>query len=108
MKNNFTIDGDEAILKINKNIYTKEVLVQACYVKLENFYFLIDEEGDNFVISMKYKEEDKDNDLQKACYEFFDELLESQSYIDQLKRTSEIRQTILERALMTQRVDENK
>ena len=105
MKNNFTIEGNEAVLKINKNIYPKEVLVQACYVKLENFYFLIDEEGEYYLISMRYKEEHKDNDLKRAAHEFFDELIESQSYIDQLKRTSEIRQTILERALLSQTQD---
>lgn len=100
MKTNFTIDGDEAIIKINKNIYPKEVIVQATYVKLDKFYFLIDEDENYFIVSMRFKEEK--GDLKNAIYEFFDELIESASYLDQLKRTSEIRQTILEKALLTQ------
>ena len=107
MKSNFEILETEAILKINKNIYPKEVIIQATYVKLENFYFLIDEEERYFVISMKFKEKEQNTNenLQRAVYEFFDELIESQSYLDQLKRTSDLRQIILEKALLAQTLD---
>jgi len=107
MKSNFEILETEAILKINKNIYPKEVIIQATYVKLENFYFLIDEEEGYFVISMKFKEKETNTNenLQRAVYEFFDELIESQSYLDQLKRTSDLRQIILEKALLAQTLD---
>lgn len=107
MKSNFEILETEAILKINKNIYPKEVIIQATYVKLENFYFLIDEEEGYFVISMKFKEKEHNTNenLQRAVYEFFDELIESQSYLDQLKRTSDLRQIILEKALLAQTLD---
>lgn len=104
MKTSFEMHGDEVILKINKNIYPKEVILQATYVKLDEFYFLIDEDENYFLVSIKYKEES--GDLERAAYEFFDELIESASYLDQLKRTSELRQTILERALLTQSLDE--
>ena len=99
MKDNFSIEDGIATMKINKNIYPKEVLIQTSYVMLENFYFLIDEENNNFIIEMKAKE---DSNLEEGVYQFFDELIESQSYLDQMRRTSNIRQTILERALLTQ------
>lgn len=107
MKSNFEILDGEVIIKINKNIYPKEVIVQATYVKLENFYFLIDEEEGYFIISMKFKEKGSNTkeNLERAVYEFFDELIESQSYLDQLKRTTDLRQIILEKALLAQTLD---
>lgn len=106
MKKNFSIEKGVITLRVNRNIYTKEIIVQTCYVMLEKFYFLIDEEGDSYHVEMKPKE--KRDAKEEDAYSFFDELIESQSYLDQLKRTSEIRQTILERALLTQYVDEKK
>lgn len=105
MKQNFEICDGEAIIKINKNIYSKEVLLAAAYVKLEDYYFLIDEEGENYLISLSFKDESKnvDESLKGAVYEFFDELIESASYIDQLKRTSSIREKILSAALLGQK-----
>jgi His-Xaa-Ser system protein HxsD len=106
MKSNFKIKDNTAIIKINKNIYPKEVLIQATYVKLDKFYFLIDEDENYYIVSMKYKEKNEKNNLEKAVFEFFDELIESQSYLDQLKRTSKIREIILERALLGQTLDD--
>lgn len=104
MNKNFEIKNNEVLIKVNKNIYSKEVLVQASYVKLEDFYFLIDEKDGYYYVSMRYKEKEMNNEenLEKAAYEFFDELIESASYIEQLKRTSDLRQTILEKALLEQ------
>lgn len=105
MKTKFEIKDNIATIKINKNIYPKEVLIQASYVKLDEFYFLLDENENYFIVNLKYKERKKTNDLEKAVYEFFDELIESQSYLDQLQRTSKIREIILEKALIRQTVD---
>lgn len=99
MKTNFEINDNIATIKINKEIYPKEVITQTTYVMIENFYFLVDLDENYFIIEMKKKE---GNLEEKDVYQFFDELIESQSYLDQLKRTSQIRQTILERALLTQ------
>ena len=101
MKKNYSIDGATATIKISKNIYPKEVLVQACYVKLEDYYFLIDCDENNYIVNMSLKDgaELKDENIM----EFFDELIESASYIEQLRRTSEIRSKILEAALLPQK-----
>lgn len=106
MKSNFEVQGDEAIIRINKNIYPKEVLLQATYVKLDQFYFLIDEDENYYIVTMAYKEKGTNNDLSIATYQFFDELIESQAYINQLSRTSKIRELILERALLGQTLDD--
>jgi His-Xaa-Ser system protein HxsD len=102
MKSNFEINGNEAIIKINKNIYSKEIVVQTTYVLLDKYYFLIDCEEEYWIVSMVPKEEGKISE--KSVYRFFDELIESSSYLDQMKNTSEIRQMILERAILTQGV----
>lgn len=102
MKSNFEIKEDIGIIKINKNIYPKEVITQTTYVMLEEFYFLIDIDENYFIIEMKKK---NGKIQEEDIYTFFDELIESQSYLEQLKRTSEIRQIILERALLTQNLN---
>ncbi len=105
MKSNFEIVDNEAIIKINKEIYSKQVVVQTTYVLLDKFYFLIDCDDKNWIVSLKFKDEDnKENNLNDAVYGFFDELIESSSYLDQMKNTSEIRQLILEKAILSQGV----
>ena len=98
MKKNYSIDGKTATIKIDKNIYPKEILVQACYVKLEDYYFLIDCDEKNYIVNMSFKDGSEIKD--KNIMEFFDELIESASYIEQLRRTQEIRSKILEAALL--------
>lgn len=105
MKKNFEIKDNTAIIKINENIYSKEVLIQTAYVKLEKYYFLIDKKDNYFIISMKFKDPSKKIN-EKAIYAFLDELIESQSYLEQIKRTSKIREIILEKALIGQTLDD--
>lgn len=107
MKSNFEIVDNEAIIKINKEIYSKQVVVQTTYVLLDKFYFLIDCDDKNWIVSLKFKDEENENineKLTEAVYGFFDELIESSSYLDQMKNTSEIRQLILEKAILSQGV----
>ena len=106
MKSNFDIKDDVAIIRINRNIYPKEVIIQATYVMLEDFYFLVDEDENYFIVNMKFKEDKEENNLQLAIFRFFDELIESQAYIDQLTRTAKLREIILERALLGQTLDD--
>ncbi len=109
MKQNFKISDNESIITINKEIYSKEILIQATYVKLEDYFFLIDIEDDNYIISLKYKDNkmNTSENLEKATYEFFDELIESASYLDQLKRSSKVREKILQAALLGSKEKKN-
>lgn len=102
MQQHFRIENQKATLYLNRELYPKEVIIQACYVKLEEFYFLIDADDQYFYVYLQPKQQLTEEKLRQAAYDFFEELIESQSYLDQLKRTKEIRQTILERALLTQ------
>ena len=105
MQKNFKIENREANISINKNIYEKNTLLHATYVKLEKFYFLVDEDEKNYIISMRKKE---GNIEEKDVLEFFDELIESAAYLEQLKKTSSIRQTILEKALIPYSIEKDK
>ena len=92
------------LLKSIKKIYPKEVLIQAAYIKIEKYYILIDKDENYFIVTLKKKDE---SELKEdSVYEFFDEIIESQSYLDQLERTSKLREIILEKALLSQTVDD--
>jgi len=99
MKTNYEINNNIATIKINKEIFSKEIIIQTTYILLEKFYFLIDSDKNYFIVEMKSKDKPI---TEKDVLKFFDEIIESQSYIDQLKRTSKIREIILEKALITQ------
>lgn len=103
VKSSFEVVGDEVILKVNREIYSKEVVVQATYVLLEKFYFLIDCDESYWIVSLKVRE-DCDVELESSVYLFLDELIEAASYLDQMKNSSEIRQMILEKAILSQDV----
>ncbi len=117
MNQNFQIKDNLLTLKINKQIYPKEVIIQTTYVMLENYYFLIDKDDKYYIVYIKLKNKANNENkqglhinpnkalLEKAAYEFFDELIESQSYLDQLKRTAKTREIILEKALLPQTIN---
>lgn len=100
MEKNFSIDNGVAIIKVNKNIYPKEVISQTTYVLLEDYYFLIDEEDKYYTIEIRGKNKEI---TEEDILSFLDELIESQSYLDQLKRTNGVREKILEAALIGQK-----
>lgn len=109
MEQPFEIKENYSIIKINKNLYPKETLIQTTYVLLDEFYFFIDENEKYFLVRLEHKENQNPSkqDLEKYSKQFLDEIIESQSYIDQMSRTSKIRETILEKALLSQTIDED-
>lgn len=106
MEKNVILNDDNIIIKINKEIYSKEIILQSTYVLLDKYYFIIDIENDYWLITIKNKKENSKLTKQDAL-NFFDELIESASYLDQLKRTSKIRETILEKAILAQTIDDD-
>jgi His-Xaa-Ser system protein HxsD len=105
---NFELNSNKnyARIKISKEIYDKEVIIHATYVLLDKYYFLVDVDNkeNNFIIHMWAK---KENSLSKKdVLSFFDELIETNSYLKQLENTKDLREILLERALLTQKIDE--
>jgi His-Xaa-Ser system protein HxsD len=101
-KYEFLEENKKVKIYLPEKIYTKEVILQTTYVLLEKYYFFIDFDNkeNNFIVYMWSKEDHSLNI--NHINQFLDELIESASYIDQLKRSKEIREIILERALLTQ------
>jgi len=107
-KSNFILDKDKIILKVNKKIYNKKVITQTTYVLLDKYYFLIDEDDRYYIVEIKKKDTINQEFISaKDANIFLDELIESSSYLDQLERTSQIRELILEKAIISQTVDED-
>ncbi|MEC8339963.1 MAG: hypothetical protein VXZ40_05015 [Nanoarchaeota archaeon] len=100
MNSNFEIKENCAFIKINSELYTKDILFQASYVLLDEFYFFIDKEEDYFFISMKPREGEIS---EENILVFYDELIEASAYVEQLKKTSSIREALLESALFSQK-----
>jgi len=94
-------ENNIATIKINKQLYSKQAILQTTYVLLEDYYFIVDLENDYFIITMKKKQ---GQITEENIYDFYNELVESQSYLFQLKNTKELRETILKRAILTQNI----
>ena len=98
------IENDVLVLKIPKSLYTKEVLFHTAYVLLEDYYFFLDVEEDYYVIEVRLKNPSgnvQDKLLQSERH-IQDELIESAAYLQQLQKTSKVRELLLEKALLTQ------
>ncbi|MEC8220676.1 MAG: hypothetical protein VX028_01275 [Nanoarchaeota archaeon] len=100
MNSSFEIKDNCAYIKINSELYTKDILFQASYVLLDEFYFFIDKEDGYFSISMKPREGEISEEV---ILVFYDELIEASAYVEQLKKTSGIREALLESALFSQK-----
>lgn len=94
--NSFNKDFVE--LKFSKEIYNKEVLIEACYILLDDYYFYLDLDENNFIVSIFEKE--KNFDKQEVIGIFLDELIETSAHKNQLKNTQKLREILLEKALI--------
>ena len=102
MEDIFQVVDGSLVLRLNSNLYTKDVLFHAAYVLVEDFYFHFDIEGDYYVVRLTPKKKYDEDGLKNLGNIFLEELVESKGYIDQMSRTAGIRETLLQRALMTQ------
>jgi His-Xaa-Ser system protein HxsD len=99
MDNHIKIENDFVVLKINPKVYPIETVYSAAYVFLDKAYVVLD--GDpkkEIVIKLKPKEK---YDLKKLGNEFFNELINYADYHKRAKDTKELRQMILQRAIIT-------
>lgn len=99
----YKTDNDKATFKLNKEIYSKEIILQTSYILLEDVYILIDTDEKYYYLHVKKK--NKKLSFEQISEKLLDELIEANSYIEQAKRTSTIRQTILEKALIENTID---
>lgn len=98
----FEIDkeSNSVIVSVNPKIFPLEVIYSAAYVFLDKVYIMMD--GDPQAnISVQLKAKNSSEDLQSLALEFNNELVSYAVYVVQAARTSEIRKTIVQRALAT-------
>lgn len=86
-------------VSINPMIYPLEVIYTASYVFLDRAYIVIDGDPEKEII-VKIRPKDKDGN-EKIGLEFNNELINYLEYKTNLEQNKEIRQIILQRALMT-------
>ena len=90
---------DSTVLKINPKIYPLEVIYSASYVFLDRAYILLDGNPESeILITLKPKAVE---DLDKLSGEFLNELINYADYRERAEQTKKIRETILQRALIT-------
>lgn len=103
MNQNSEIENNSVHIKLNEEMYSKEVLFHASYVLLEQYYFYFDKKNGYFEIQITPKTPiENQQQLKEIENKFLQELVESAAYLKQLEKTSGIRQLLLERALLTQ------
>ena len=93
------IKDNSAIISVNPKIYPLAVIYSASYVFLDRAYILLDGSPEKeILVKLKPKE---GNDPEKLADEFFNELINYADYSVRAEQTKKIRETILQRALIT-------
>lgn len=85
-------------VKLNTSLYTKEVIFETCYILLDDYYFFVDLQEDEYVVKIFEKQNDFDKEI--ATKTFLDELIETTAQKQKIKETQKIREVLLEKALL--------
>lgn len=99
MEENIKINGDSITITINPQLYSLETIYSASYVFLDRVYILLN--GDpkkEIIIELQPKEPE---DLKKLGGEFLNELINYGDYQKRANETKEIREMLLQRAIIT-------
>jgi len=95
-------EKNQVVVSINPKIYPLEVIYSAAYVFLDKFYTIIDGDPETeIIVKLKAKEPTSREDLEKAAFEFQNELVNYSVYVVQAARNKDIRKAIVEAALGT-------
>ena len=100
MDEQIIIEGETAKLSINPKIYTLESIYSASYVFLDKAYVLLNGDPKKEII-IKLKSKKEKEDLKKLGLEFFNELINYSDYEKRAEKTKQIREIILQRALIS-------
>jgi len=93
------ITDNSVIISVNPNLYALETIYSASYVFLDRAYILLN--GDpkkEIIIQLQPKEQE---DLKKLGGEFLNELINYGDYKKRAEQTKEIREMLLQRAIIT-------
>ncbi|MBD3164013.1 hypothetical protein GF323_02345 [Candidatus Woesearchaeota archaeon] len=96
---NMHMKGDYIVLEISPKAYSLESVYAAAYVFLDRAYVILDGDAKNRII-VKLKPKSKESPKQLG-HQFFNELINYSDYIKRAKETKKVRETLLQRALIT-------
>ncbi|MBS3131630.1 hypothetical protein J4212_04320 [Candidatus Woesearchaeota archaeon] len=102
MEGNFEInkEGNYILISVSPKLYPVDAVYSAAYVFTERNYVLVDgDPSTEIVVEIRPKE--KGADLEKIGREFNNELVNYASYAVQAARNANLRETILQRVLLT-------
>lgn len=102
MESNYEIHSKEGYVavSINPKIYPIDVVMSAAYVFTNDYYVLVDgDPEEEIIVEIRPKKEQKLDDIPKN---FNNELINYATYAIQSIKNQHLRQSILDRVLMTQ------
>lgn len=91
------------IVKVNENMYSKDIVLKACFTFIDKYYFAIDKQNEYFIISIESKEAKEDG---KISGQFWNELLEQECKAIVSTENKNVRELILTRALYSAYIDD--
>ncbi len=99
---NMEINKEEgyALISINPKIYPLDVVYSAVYILLDKAYLVIDGNPEEEII-VEIRSKEKNGDVEEIGHELNNELVNYAVYKTQSEKNKIIRQTIIQRALLT-------
>jgi His-Xaa-Ser system protein HxsD len=100
-------DDDSVVLNINPKVYPIETIYSASYVFLGRAYILLDgDPAEEIIVKLKPKESEENKGASRAILEslggeFLNELINYADYKKRAEDTKNIREALLQRALIT-------
>ncbi len=85
-------------VRFKKTLYSKFSLYNACYVFLDRAYFLVDEEGDDYVVYLRPKGE---GDGEALARELANQMVNYERYFANIRENNEVAKLIIQRALFS-------
>jgi His-Xaa-Ser system protein HxsD len=90
-----------ALLSINPKIYPLDIIYSASYIMIDKAYIFLDGNPDEEIIVELRKRENTSLSLKEIVYDFNNELLNYAVYKQQAENNKIIRETILQKILLT-------
>lgn len=100
MGSGFEAKDGELILKVNPKIYPLERIYATAYVFLDKYYFIFDGDREKEII-LRVKPKNPEKNMEKFAYDFFEEMLSTTNYFNQLEKNKDVINMIVKRALFS-------
>ncbi|MBT7903471.1 hypothetical protein HN587_06430 [Candidatus Woesearchaeota archaeon] len=97
---NITIESDNATFSLNPKIYPIDIVYSAAYIMIDKAFIILDGDPTQEIL-IEIRKKKPNQDLNLLVQDFNEELLNYSVYKIQNERNKQIRETILQRVLLT-------